>query len=287
MLDFVTWRLQEAFDLVSIRAYQPKDAKWVPPLDEPGDHTFYFNVPGDDCGPNRPCYKVSISNGDNANISFKRTEGSFEDENRGVGTDVMMGVLKGIGEYIETVHPRSLSWSAIEKTSARETGPNAGRIVNPEARAHVYDAWAVRNLFPHMYIGAKEGRWVRTDIYNNEYVPRGYPPIPEGVTADSNAGVKRKALEQMRTQAEESSERIRQAEEAVRRQEQERREREREERERIRREREAEEERVRQERIQQAVNDPEQNPEHFQVGDIVYLAEPQPHTEPGILGKIP
>lgn len=263
MIDFITWRLCEVFDTASILAHQPQDGVWEPPLNRPGSHTYYFNVPGDDCSDTNtsgmPCYKVVVSGGeDNVSISFKRGSGGYNDEGRGVGKLVMMGVLHGLAEAIEAIKPKQIAWSAVQKT---KPNPVTGKIENAEARASVYDKWAIRNLFPDKYIGG-DGRWIRSDIYNQDYVPKGYPPVPENVTADSSAAEKTAVIEQIREKIKGNQEQITRAEREIEEERERRRNAERLERERERRE-------LRERWLQQAIADPQRNPNGIAVGDLV------------------
>lgn len=246
------------FDTASILAHQPKDGVWQ-------GSTYYFNVPGDDCSDTNtggmPCYKVTVSGNEEAvSISFKRGSGGYNDEHRGVGKLVMMGVLHGIAEAIEKIKPKQIAWSAVSKT---KPNPVTGRIENAEARASVYDKWAVRNLFPDKYIGG-DGRWIRADVYNQDYVPKGYPPVPENITADSSAAEKTNAIEQIREKTKQNQEQIARAERELEEERERRRRAEHEERERQRREQ-------RERWLQTAIADPQRNPAGVAIGDLVTL----------------
>lgn len=236
-----------------VEDHQPLNGKWVRPLEPSNNHAEYkFDVPGDNCGPG--CYAVNISGNPKeiVSISFSRS-GSYMDQHKGVGMEVFKGVLKALSEYVSVLKPKGLSWSAVAK---RTPNPKTGKIINPEARAHIYEGWATRYLFPDKYVGMKD-RWLRRDIYDSEYVPKGFPPVPEGVTSDSPSGTKKEVLEKMRKEFESKKDEI------------ERIEREHEQR------RRDEEERERRAEIAAALADPEKNPEGIQEGDIVFLADPE------------
>lgn len=248
---------QDLFDLEqlfeAVDDHQPLNGKWDQPLTPSINHARYrFDVPGDNCGPG--CYAVSVSGSPDSgvSISFSRA-GSYSDQHKGVGTTVFKGVLKALSEYITALKPKSLSWSAVTKSVPH---PETGKIVNPEARAHVYEGWALRNLFPDKYVGM-EGQWIRRDVYDTKYVPQGFPTVPEGITGESSSGAKREALDKMRQDYQANQDEI------YRRREEEQR-REREEREQRRRE-----------RMASALADPQRNPGGVQEGDIVFLANPE------------
>lgn len=277
MRDFLDYIFDHELNqlLEGVESHQPMDGQW----DEDGD-TYRFNVPGDDCntcsctrgkdGVGR-CYSLEIGGTPESGISIAFYRGgSTSDAHKGVGMDVFKGILRGLSDYISTHKPAKIYWSAVRKSSPN---PFRKQIVNPEARAHVYEGWAVRHLFPEKYIGM-QGNWIRRDIYDKEYVPNGYPPVPAGLTDNSNPSEKRQALEDMKEKArlnqEEIARRQREREEAeeARRAEEEARRRE-----EIRRQRE-EAQRRRLERLQQELQDPEKNPSGLQVDDIVYLKDP-------------
>jgi len=274
MLDF--WEMYYDLELErlineGVDDHEPLDGRWDRPLeDSRGGNVYRFNVSGDSCGsPNRPCYQVNVSGSaeNGVSISFSR-DGSYSDEHRGVGMEVFRGVLKGLGEYITSQKPVSLTWSAVTKSVPH---PVTGKITNPEARAHVYEAWALRHLFPDKYVGM-DGKWIRRDVYDNDYVTKGFPPVPEMDL--SNPGSKRKAHEEMVKKAHENRAEIhrleREREEAEeRRQREERAAREAEQR----RQREEAEAR-RQEMLQQHIQDETKNPEGIREDDVVYIVDP-------------
>jgi hypothetical protein len=286
MLDIKNFILLEYIDILleGVDDHQPKDGRWDSPLGAGSSSAKYrFNVDGDACGtPQAPCYHVNIS-GDGTNgvsISFSRN-GSYSDENKGVGMAVFRGVLKALGEYVNVVKPAKMMWSPVTKSVPNKV---TGTIINPDARASVYDGWAIRHLFPDKYVGMKNN-WIRRDIYDSEYIPNGYPPIPEGITQGSSAKEKSQALEALRTGIEQNQATIRQHEEERRRQEQQRREEE-QRRRYEEEERQREERRRRQEQqLQDTINNPQHNQDSIRVGDIVYVADPE-HDRHERIGKV-
>lgn len=195
---FRDWFMQlEVFDANSIQQHQPKDGRWEPPLDKPsGSYSFYFNVPGDNCGtPAEPCYTVYIENTEyGASVSFARND-SIEDSNKGVANEVFMSVLKALSEFIDAKHPVELGWISVTKT---KINPITGELTNPNAREHIYEKWALRNLFPDRYVPIDSSNWVRRDIYDSNYVRSlGYPPVPKGVTGSSSLSQKKIAYNKM------------------------------------------------------------------------------------------
>lgn len=273
MLDF--WEYLDLEQLLNenFDKYQPLNGRWTSPLTEPPasfrQYVYNFDVPGDQC--RLPCYTVKIG-GEHENgtisISFSR-EGSYSDVQKGVGVDVFKGVLKALSEYFSVHKPAKVEWSAVSKSRAN---PRTGKISNPEARSHIYEQWALRFLFPDRYVGMS-GNWIRRDIYDEKYVPLGYPPVPENLNQESSPGLKRKAYEEMKQKVEAKKEEL------------ERADREREAAEIQRRAEEAaEEERRYQEFLAQQIANPEINPEGIQVGDIVYVVDPESvnlHNKPG------
>lgn len=282
MRDFLDYIFDQELDqlLEGVDSHQPLDAKW----DHDGT-TYRFNVPGDDCstcpcttgndGIGR-CYSLDISDygARGISVAFFRG-GSTSDMHKGVGMDVFKGVLRGLSDYISTHKPTSISWSAVRKSVAN---PHRKEIVNPEARAHVYEGWAVRHLFPEKYVGM-QGKWIRRDIYDKEYVANGFPPVPEGLTDASGPSEKRQALESMKQKAQANQEEIHRRE-TERQEAENRRQREEEERRReeIRRQREEAQQR-RLERLRQELEDPEKNPNGIQLDDVVYLQNPDDYND--------
>ena len=161
--------------------------------------------PRDDRNPT--CYKVSIYGEVEKGIAFSRGEGYgvYEDTHINVGDEVFKGVLKALKEYIEKHEPYAISWSPVSKTSYSPASMSVTRYAGREtdaqsdidrendrlkdlymqktrrARAGVYDSWCVNNLFPERYVGVEETKWVRRDIYDDKFVPIGYPKIPKRV----------------------------------------------------------------------------------------------------------
>ena len=251
-----------------IKDHQPTDGRWDRPLEGNDSNVYRFNIASDPCGSqSRPCYQVNLNNHNGeVSISFSR-DGSHSDQYRGVGLEVFKSVLKALIEYITVKKPNKLSWSAIRKSVAN---PSSGKITNPEARAHVYEAWALRHLFPEKYVGM-DGQWLRRDIYDKEWVPNGFPPIPDNINDNSPSGEKRRVLEDLQEKARKNRTEI-QSREHERREAENRRQREEQERREAERRRQEEEaERRRQEVIRQALEDPEKNPNGIKEGDVVYL----------------
>lgn len=264
----------------ALEDHQPLDGKWIVPLDNNvSSHVYKFNVPGDDCGTkNIPCYSVNIYGNptENVSISWKRKD-SYEDQYLGVGKIVFKGVLSALKEYILAKNPAKISWTAISKSTPH---PETGKITNPQARAHVYDGWAVRHIFPDKYIGL-DGKWIRRDLYDKEYVDNGYPPVPEEVNADSSSRDKIHALEQMKEKIKANRDEIdrkanerQQAEEERRRIEQEilRAEEQRQRAERIR---------IEEEELQAVINDVQKNPNGIKKEDIVSQPDNSNRPFPG------
>jgi hypothetical protein len=150
--------------------HQPLDGYWEKPLDQLdqyGTARYFFSVAGDDCkqhvgnNPNTPCYAVNISGNpaSEVSVSFSR-RGSYSDQHRGVGMDASGGRTQGHERLsIKAKKPAALSWSPVLKSQANPhtTNPErAGKIINPEARKHVYEKWATRHLFPDKYVGLRK-----------------------------------------------------------------------------------------------------------------------------------
>lgn len=261
--------------------HQPLDGYWEKPLDQLdqyGTARYFFSVAGDDCkqhvgnNPNTPCYAVNISGNpaSEVSVSFSR-RGSYSDQHRGVGMDVFRAVLKAMNDYIKAKKPAALSWSPVLKSQANPhtTNPErAGKIINPEARKHVYEKWATRHLFPDKYVGL-ENKWIRRDLYDKDYVPNGFPPVPPEVGGDASPSVKAATLEDMQNKAKANQAEIDRL----------RREREEAEYRRQREEAEArqrEQERIRRERMEAAMSDTTQNPNGIKKDDIVYIQDLSP-----------
>jgi hypothetical protein len=230
-------------------------------------------APGSRPGPN-PCYKVTIGGNpaDGVSVSFDRG-GSYQDNRGGFGPAVFKALFKALSEYVKTLKPANISWSPVSRSSVN---PKLGIVTNPEARKHVYDKWAVRNLFPD-YVGM-ENQWIRRNIYDSEYVPNGYPPIPKDINSESPPPKKVEAIQLMRTAAEANRNEIARFADDRRRQEYERENRERSERDQRARE-------VRERFLRTALEDEQINPNHVQKSDIVYVVDPSNNSESS-LGRI-
>lgn len=279
MLNFKDFLFLTDLELIfeAVEDHQPLHGRWERPLaTHSGSNSYRFNVSGDNCGDEaNPCYKVNVNGNpaEGVTISFYRA-GSTADAHKGVGLEVFKGVLKALSEYVTTHRPAKLGWSAVSKSVPN---PVSGKIQNPEARAHVYEGWALRHLFPDKYVGM-QGQWIRRDLYEKNYVSNGYPPVPEGVTGDSPASVKARALEAMKEQAAANREQIRLRELERERQEAEERRREEERRRQEAERRRQEEERRRAEMLANAIDDPAQNPNGIREGDTVYVVNPDPNN---------
>src|SRR5690606_22229828 len=83
-----------------------------------------------------------------------------------------------IGQYIDAKQPPQLTWSPVAKSRA---GAN-----NPMARESVYFLWAAKNIFPQ-YVPMSKRKWVRRDVYEQNYVSQGYPPVPKDVSKPKRA----------------------------------------------------------------------------------------------------
>jgi hypothetical protein len=173
--------------ITSVESLQPKDGKWIQ------YNTYVFNVEGDNCGTkDQPCYTVLIK--DNGSVVFDRSN-SVADNNAGFGPRVFEGVHYAIWEYIKKNKPSKLTWTPVSKTSINK---RTGKIENPEARGKAYEIFAFKSLFPDLYISPQQNLWVRRDIYEKDYVQKGYPAIPENITTNSDIKSKRELLNQIR-----------------------------------------------------------------------------------------
>lgn len=186
--------------VAEVESNPPKDGRWE------GQLVFSFNVEGDEDGlgeivigdgskikENR--YKVSFSELESPSISFSRS-GSYGDNRGGFGPRVFDGVFYAIWEFIKKHSPSSLSWAPVARTSVN---PVSGQMVNPDARGKAYEIFSIKSLFPDYYVSLNTNTWISRKKYDQDYVPKGYPKIPEELTVNSNPGVKRKFLEQMRS----------------------------------------------------------------------------------------
>ena len=171
--------------VAEVEARKPKDGHWS------DDNNFHFNVEGDECG-KEYCYKVSIRNG---YIAFSRNE-SYKDVRGGFGVKVFDGVHYAIWEYIKKNNPNYLSWSPVATTVAN---PVTGKVTNPEGRKAVYEIFAIKSLFPDLYVSVIENQWINRKLYDSDYVAgKKYPPVPEGLTNDSSPSEKKKFLQELR-----------------------------------------------------------------------------------------
>lgn len=280
MLRFADYINQDSIESIiaeGVMDHMPLDAEWVPSLStDSSSFEYKFNVKGDDCdglGKRKKCYTLHLDGTPEyeVSISFDRA-GSHSDIQKNYGMDVFKGVLKGLGEYITAKKPAKLDWSAVKKSSAvNKPGTQLhGKIINCDARANIYDGWAIRHLFPDKYVGVC-GEWIRRDIYDSKYVTIGFPPI-EDVDGSSLPGSKAKAYEALKEKTKankkeiERLERERQEEERRRREEEEERERQEEQRRRI-------------EALRVLIDDRTQNPNAIALNDIVYLEKPNFDTQ--------
>ena len=144
----------------------PKDGRWL------GNNNYVFNIEGDDCvddmGNRRSshCYNVKFdAYGNGVSISFDRV-GSYGDQNLGLGQQVFDGVRKAVSEYIAKNKPELLKWSPILSKEGKES------------RSKAYEIWSVKALWPELYVSPSVNLWMRRDVYDKQYVPSGYPPVP-------------------------------------------------------------------------------------------------------------
>jgi hypothetical protein len=168
---------------------KPKHSEWS------RNDLFYFDVEGDDCSP-KWCYLVWFEElkSNSYEVEFKRGSNNSKDERRGVGIKVIGAVFYAIGEFIKKNNPDYLIWSPSKTKTAN---PVTGIITNPEGRRDAYDIFAIKCLFPS-YVSVKINQWMRRDIYEREYVPKGYPSIPENLTMESSPLEKKKFLQNIR-----------------------------------------------------------------------------------------
>ena len=187
-----------------LERHQPKNAQWQNIKSDSA--TYYFDVEGDDCDGSIPygdptCYKVRFS-GDSRNVEsgisiafFRRNK--IDDVDRGFGTDVFNGVLKGIQEYIKANKPYSVNWSPVYKSAPR----GEKKIDNPQARKKVYELWARQTLFPK-YVSYRENHWVRKDIYDKYFTADylGSHKFPE-ISNEIRSIERKEAIEKIRQHA--------------------------------------------------------------------------------------
>lgn len=208
MLDFISFLGKRDEDLyyrhlevvlersvAEVESNPPKDGAWL------DNNIFGFNVEGDEDGlrENERRYKVSFGRLPNTTISFSRNS-SYGDHRGNFGPKVFDGVFYAIWEFIKKNNPRSIGWAPIQKTSVN---PVKGTVTNPAAREKAYEIFSIKSLFPDYYVSIQPNQWISRSVYDKEYVPKGYPAIPEGLTMDSNPGAKKKFLEMMRAKQKE------------------------------------------------------------------------------------
>ena len=187
--------------MAEIEARKPKDGEWLK------DDVYGFNVEGDECQdyelpidydnfPNKlkQCYIVSFSGGSKTSVSFNRGTRGYNDERRGVGNQVFMGVQYAIMEFIKKRNPNYLKWEPIKTTTSN---PVTGAVRNPEGRRDAYEIFAIKSLLP-MYVSVNVNEWMRRDIYEAFYVTKGYPSIPENLTTSSSSVEKKNFLQSIR-----------------------------------------------------------------------------------------
>ena len=104
-------------------------------------------------------------------------------------------VQYAIMEFIKQRNPDQLIWSPVK---TKTVNPVTGRITNPEGRKEVYEIFAIKSLFP-LYVSVKANEWIRRDIYDRDYVSKGYPTIPVNMTTSSNSVEKKKLLQNIRS----------------------------------------------------------------------------------------
>lgn len=241
---------------------QVKDGKWINLNSGPAQ--FQFNVEGDDNCSLERCYAVNISGDDHdpfhgVSIAFTR-DNRYDDQRLGFGPKVFDGIRKAIFDYIKARNPASLSWSPIQRTSR----PGEGKANTPEARKNAYEIWSLKALWPHLYVSFHENHWIRRDLYDKHFVPKGYPPVPEDIDKDTAPGIKRKALRAFREEAAKHSGSPKESEVHQSLSQEAGRARQ-EERERRRRQEE--------ERLRDMMNNPQQNPHGLKVNDEVHIED--------------
>jgi hypothetical protein len=173
--------------ITELETRKPKDGNWLSPSQ------YQFNVEGDNCG-NEFCYDVFFG-GDSlkTTISFKRAS-KYKDERLGFGNQVFNGVQYAMMEFIQKNNPYYLTWEPI---ITRTVNPVTGKVTNPEGRKSVYEIFAIKSLFP-LYVSVKLNEWIRKDIYDKQYVAKGFPSIPENLTTESSPLEKKKFLQNIR-----------------------------------------------------------------------------------------
>jgi len=175
--------------IVRTDVIKPKYSEWS------RYNLFYFDVEGDDCSPNI-CYLVYFEElkSNSYEVEFRRGSNNSKDERRGVGMLVLGAVFYAIDEFVKNNKPDYLIWSPSKTKTAN---PVTGIITNPNGRRDAYDILAIKVLFPS-YVSVKINEWMRKDIYEREYVPKGYPSIPENLTIESSPLEKKKFIQNIR-----------------------------------------------------------------------------------------
>ncbi len=182
---------------------------------------FRFNVAGDGCGdesnPNDPCqchdfptsdvktcYKVSFDGypEDGVSISFTRGDEfidarlTYTDETGNivpVGANVFAGIKMALKQYMDNLNPVSIEWKSMPRTSlglgtAIRTSEEIKKLNLNRAwvRENVYNIWSAKNMFPDKFIlvpnASGISSWIKRDVYDDYFVPKGFPPIPKEVT---------------------------------------------------------------------------------------------------------
>jgi hypothetical protein len=114
----------------------------------------------------------------------------------GFGDKVFDGVRYAILEYIQNNKPEYLSWSPVRTSTPN---PVTGKVTNPEGRKSVYEIFAIKSLFPELYVSAQVNQWMRRDLYDKLVAEKKYPAIPTNLTNQSNPSEKKKMLRKIRT----------------------------------------------------------------------------------------
>jgi len=254
--------LELFLEAVDIENFQPLDGQWT---HGSWGSSYIFNVEGDDCEDctdykNRNsgrCYALSFApHSDNVSISFTRCS-TTSDSSKNVHWAFAKTVLKAVIEYVDLKNPKSFSWLPVGKSKANKV---TNRVENRDARRKLYSKFFERYLFPDKYVPVTSTSWVSRKEYDSNYVPVGYPAIPESLNKESSASEKSKAVEEIHKKIGENRTNIARAENERREQE-------------IRRQREEEERRIREEeeRLRRAIDDTEINPNLIKEKDIAVV----------------
>ncbi len=162
----------------------PKGGKWL------DGNNYVFNVEGDTCN-QEYCYNVKFEDlpdignkGNGVMISFTR-DNMMSDQRKGFGQQVFDGVRKAIGEFIQRNKPGRIVWAPVDRSS------KPGLADNPNARSKAYDIWAVKSIWPQMYVSYRPNEWVRRDIYDQHYAGKGYPAVPPDAKTGDRASMLR------------------------------------------------------------------------------------------------